>query len=131
MIAGAGGIAGKVLKEATISVKVGEEALSDSAKVADVLGNAKAVSQIDRAAFAKERAAFWKQEAQDNGSKYSDANIGRMEKGKPPIGPDGHPTELDHTDRTMERGVEMMSRSDHRLGENYKINHPDSAPDAD
>jgi hypothetical protein len=47
-----------------------------------------------------------------------------MEKGHAPTGPDGHPMELHHVDRTPEGGVKSMSRTDHRLGENYKKNHP-------
>ena len=48
-----------------------------------------------------------------------------MEKGRPPIGTDGHPMELHHVDRTPEGGVKPMSRTEHRLGENYQKNHPE------
>jgi hypothetical protein len=48
-----------------------------------------------------------------------------MEKGKAPIGPDGHPMELHHKDRTMQGGLQAMSRTEHRLGKNFKKNHPD------
>jgi len=51
-------------------------------------------------------------------------DLARMEKGKPPIGPDGHPMELHHVDRTQNGPLEPMSRTDHRLGENMKKNHP-------
>jgi hypothetical protein len=47
-----------------------------------------------------------------------------MKKGRAPTGPDGHPMELHHTDQTPEGGLEAKSRTDHRLGENYKKNHP-------
>ena len=85
----------------------------------------KATSKIDRAAFGKERAAHWKGEAKANPSKYGAEDLARMEKGKAPIGPDGHSMELHHTDRTMEGGLQEMSRTEHRLGENFKKNHPD------
>ena len=85
----------------------------------------KATSKIDRSAFAKESAAHWKEEANANPSKYGAVDLARMEKGKAPIGADGHPMELHHKDRTMEGGLQPMTRTEHRLGENYKKNHPD------
>ncbi|WP_213069470.1 HNH/ENDO VII family nuclease [Methylomicrobium album] len=85
----------------------------------------KATSQIDRAAFKKERESFWKNEAKSNTSSYSASDLERMEKGKAPIGSDGHPMELHHKDRTMNRGLEPMTRTDHRLGGNYRKNHLD------
>jgi RHS repeat-associated protein len=81
-------------------------------------------SKIDRNAFKSEREAYWKAEAQNNPSKYSAEDLARMRKGLAPIGPDGHSMELHHVDRTPEGGVEPMSRTDHRLGGNYKKNHP-------
>ncbi len=85
---------------------------------------ARIVSKIDRAAFRAEREAFWKAEAKNNPQQYTPENLARMEEGRPPIGPDGYPMELHHVDRTPEGGVTPMSRTDHRLGPNYKINHP-------
>ncbi len=55
----------------------------------------------------------------------SPADLERMRKGKPPIGPDGHPVELHHPGQRPEPPFYEMSRTDHRLGENYKKNHPD------
>jgi|WetSurMetagenome_2_1015567.scaffolds.fasta_scaffold24023_7 hypothetical protein len=44
-------------------------------------------------------------------------------RGNAPIGKDGHPVELHHKkDGTLAE----KTRTDHRLGENYKKNHPDS-----
>ena len=57
--------------------------------------------------------------------KYGAADRARMEKGKPPIGPDGHPIELHHVDRTPNGGLDPMTRTDHRLGGNFKKNHPE------
>jgi RHS repeat-associated protein len=81
-------------------------------------------SQIDRKAFAKERAAYWKNEAQNAPGKYSKEDLAKMQKGRPPLGPDGFPMELHHSDQTPQGGLEAKSRTDHRLGENYKKNHP-------
>ena len=81
-------------------------------------------SKIDRAAFKAEREAFWKSEAKNNPTKYTSNDIDRMNGGKPPIGSDGYPVELHHVDRTPDGGVTPMTRTDHRLGDNYKINHP-------
>jgi RHS repeat-associated protein len=81
-------------------------------------------SQIDRAAFAGERRAFWKAEAQNNPEAYSEANLARMQSGKAPIGSDGHPMELHHVAGTPEGGVNPMTRTDHRLRDNYQENHP-------
>jgi RHS repeat-associated protein len=83
----------------------------------------KKTSQIDRKAFAKERAQYWKDEAKNNPGKYSKEDLARMEKGRAPTGPDGHPMELHHKDQKPDE-VQPMSRTDHRLGENYKKNHP-------
>jgi RHS repeat-associated protein len=88
-------------------------------------GPGKAPSRIDRAAFKSERASFWKAEAKANPEKYSAANLAKMEKGKPPTGSDGHPMELHHVDRTQNSPLEPMTRTDHRLGENFKKNHPE------
>ena len=81
-------------------------------------------SKIDRAAFRKEREEYWKTEAQKNGGNYSPENLAKMQKGRAPKGPDGHPMELHHVDRTPEGGLQPMSRTDHRLGGNFKKNHP-------
>jgi hypothetical protein len=81
-------------------------------------------SKIDRAAFRTERETFWKTEAKNNPGNYSSENLERMKQGKAPIGPDGHPMELHHVDRTPEGGTKPMSRTEHRLGENYQKNHP-------
>lgn len=86
-------------------------------------GISKGASQIDRAAFKIEREAFWRAEAKSFPEKYSSEDIARMVKGRAPIGPDGYSMELHHVDRTPDGGLDAMSRTDHRLGENYKKNH--------
>jgi hypothetical protein len=42
----------------------------------------------------------------------------------PPIGPDGYSMEWHHVSRTPDGGVKPMTRTEHRLGENNKKNHP-------
>jgi hypothetical protein len=81
-------------------------------------------SKIDRNAFRAEREAFWKAEAKNNPGKYGADDMAKMQRGRPATGPDGYPMELHHVDRTPEGGVVPMSRTDHRLGDNYKKNHP-------
>jgi len=91
---------------------------------AEAANAAKAGSQIDRAAFGGERNAYWRQEAGNNPEAYSESDLARMKAGKPPIGSDGYPTELHHVDGTPEGDLQAMTRTDHRLGDNYKANHP-------
>lgn len=54
-----------------------------------------------------------------------------MRKGKAAIGDDGFSMELHHKKPLANGGtndfsnIQVMTRSSHRLGENYKRNHPD------
>jgi RHS repeat-associated protein len=59
---------------------------------------------------------------------YADTteNRERMAVGKAPIGKDGYPVELHHPEQKPEEPVEEMTRTDHRLGENYTKNHPNA-----
>jgi hypothetical protein len=45
------------------------------------------------------------------------------ERGDPPIGDDGHPVERHHHGQVHGSVIEEMTRTDHRLGENYQRNH--------
>jgi hypothetical protein len=47
-------------------------------------------------------------------------------RGRAPIGDDGYPVELHHHDQVQGGMVSEMTRSDHRLGENYRRNHPNT-----
>jgi RHS repeat-associated protein len=47
----------------------------------------------------------------------------RRSQGKPPIGRDGHPLELHSPDQTHTDQSVTMTRTDHRLGDNFKKNH--------
>jgi A nuclease of the HNH/ENDO VII superfamily with conserved LHH len=50
---------------------------------------------------------------------------GRPKKrGSPPIGDDGYPVERHHHGQVQDDLVIEMTRTDHRLGDNYRINHP-------
>jgi hypothetical protein len=106
-------------------VRMADKVKDGEKKVQDALDTKKSSSQIDRAEFRKEREAFWRAEEKNNSANYSESDLARMRQGKPPIGSDGYPMELHHVDKTMEGGIEPMTRTDHRLGENYKKNHTD------
>jgi RHS repeat-associated protein len=105
----------------TTGIAIGE---LGAVAAASVGGSSKAPSKIDRGAFRAEREAYWKAEAQINPGAYSAEDLSKMERGRAPIGPDGAPMELHHVDRTPDGGLMPMSKTDHRLGENYKKNHP-------
>jgi hypothetical protein len=83
-----------------------------------------------RREFEAVKSRFWKNEAANNPGAYSPENLARMRSGKPPIGPDGYPMELHHKVSLAEGGtnsfenLEIKTRTDHRLGPNYKQNHP-------
>ena len=54
----------------------------------------------------------------------ADRLAGRPKKrGSPPIGDDGYPVELHHLGQIQDGVVSEMTRTDHRLGENYRLNH--------
>ena len=44
-------------------------------------------------------------------------------RGRAPIGDDGHPVELHHRDQLPDSPLDEMTRTDHRLGENFRKNH--------
>lgn len=83
-------------------------------------------SQIDRDAFARQRTEFWKSEAQKSPAKYKDNpdNLDRMKAGKAPIGNDGFSMELHHKGGTPNSTLIPLTRTEHRLGDNYSRNHP-------
>lgn len=51
-------------------------------------------------------------------------------RGKPPTGIDGHPIEIHHAGQQPYGDAEEMTRTDHRLGPNYKKNHPNGRQDS-
>jgi hypothetical protein len=132
-VANAGKLATKGA-ELTGSVARGGDSAADAARGADNAGDvargvdatppSQSYSQIDRKVFKPEREAYWKTEAKNNGGNYSAEDLQRMRGGKPPKGSDGHPMELHHVEGTHSGGLQPMTRTEHRLGENYKKNHP-------
>jgi hypothetical protein len=84
-----------------------------------------------RKEFEAVRPKFWKHEAAARPGAYSPENIARMKQGKPPIGSDGFPMELHHKMPLAEGGTNAfenlvpLTRTEHRLGINFKLNHPD------
>jgi hypothetical protein len=83
-----------------------------------------------RAEFNSVKPAYWRNEAATNPGAWSTENLARMKGGKAPIGSDGFPMELHHSTPLAEGGTNAFSnlkpltRSEHRLGPNYKLNHP-------
>ena len=56
---------------------------------------------------------------------------GRPRKpGQAPIGDDGHPIELHHHDQVQDGPISELTRNDHRIGKNYKLNHPNTGQKA-
>ncbi|MEZ8878111.1 RHS repeat-associated core domain-containing protein [Vibrio lentus] len=47
-------------------------------------------------------------------------------RGNAPIGDDGHPVELHHRNQKPDGPIDEMTRTDHRLGDNFKKNHPNT-----
>jgi hypothetical protein len=78
----------------------------------------------------KVRPQFWKNEAATNPGGYSPENLELMREGKAPYGPDGRRLEVHHMKPLSEGGtndvgnLKIMTRTEHRLGPNFKANHP-------
>ncbi len=76
------------------------------------------------------RPNFWKNEAAANPGAYSPSDLARMQNGSPPIGVDGYPVELHHIVPLSRGGTNdpsnllPMTRTAHRLGKNFRLNHP-------
>ncbi len=51
-------------------------------------------------------------------------------RGNAPIGKDGHPVELHHRNQKPDGPLDEMTRTDHRLGDNFKKNHPNTGQSA-
>ena len=82
-------------------------------------------SKIDRQEFRKMKQHHWKKEAhKKDGGDYTPDDLRRIQDGRAAMGDDGCPMELHHVDGTPTGGLKPMTRTDHRLGENYKKNHP-------
>lgn len=83
-------------------------------------------SQIDRTAFNRQRSDYWRNEASTNPNRYGSnpENLGRMMSGRAPMGNDGFPFELHHPGGNPNATLIPMTRTEHRLGDNYTKNHP-------
>lgn len=76
------------------------------------------------------RPGLWKAEAEQKSDLYSPEDLERMQAGKAPIGDDGFPMEIHHRIPLSKGGANdpdnfiFLTRTAHRLGENYRLNHP-------
>ncbi|MCW5833510.1 MAG: VCBS repeat-containing protein [Labilithrix sp.] len=83
-----------------------------------------------RKEFNNVKPKFWKNEAAANPNAWSADSVARMQQGKAPIGIDGFPMELHHKTPLAEGGTNAfdnltpLTRTAHRLGPNFKRNHP-------
>jgi hypothetical protein len=59
------------------------------------------------------------------GTKLPDSRLQAppRQRGNAPIGDDGHPVEVHHRDQSPEGPLDEMTRTDHRLGDNFSKNH--------
>jgi hypothetical protein len=55
---------------------------------------------------------------------YTEDNLALMRRGRGAIGPDGFPLELHHPNGLPWEDLVPMTRTGHRLGTNYLLNHP-------
>ena len=123
-IIGMGGEVGGGLLSATgVGALLGVPAIAVST-VAVVQGSSAAVlgaKNLGNAAFADNA-------QQSSGQPYegSPQNQERMSKGKAPVGKDGKPVELHHEGQTTEGNLKEMTQTEHRGGENFKNNHPNT-----
>lgn len=99
---------------------------SSSSGAADPAGLARRPSQIDRNAFNRQRADYWKDQARSQPNRYGSdsSNLQRMMSGRAPMGADGFPMELHHPGGNPNATLVPMTRTEHRIGDNYMKNHP-------
>jgi RHS repeat-associated protein len=67
-------------------------------------------------------------ETSSSGKPYENTpqNKEQMKQGNAPTGADGHPVELHHEGQKPNGPVKEMTRTEHRGGENFKKNHPNT-----
>lgn len=58
-------------------------------------------------------------------------NLERMLEGMPPLDPDGYSYELHHVGQQQNGTLAILTREEHRLGDNYGLWHPDLGPGVD
>jgi RHS repeat-associated protein len=128
-------IVGSVIGAGVGAVTVAAKELAAGAKsaVKEGLRGARVSGDALKAArkeFEKVKPGFWKDQATTNPGAWSAKDLDRMKRGRPPIGADGHPMELHHRVPLAQGGTNQfdnmvpMTQTQHRLGPNYKKNHP-------
>ncbi|HPS29570.1 MAG TPA: hypothetical protein PLZ43_04900 [bacterium] len=89
--------------------------------------------EILRKEFEQIRPQYWKEVSKHKSAseELGQENIDRMAVGKAPIGDDGFPMEVHHKVPLSSGGTndfgnfKIMTRTQHRLGDNYCKNHPE------
>ena len=108
---------GKVIKVAVNEAKGAQKVTGDALKKM-------------RDEFDKLRPQAWKDEAAKNPGKYTKEQLDEMKEGRAPKGSDGEPMEVHHKTPLSEGGqnafdnYQFMTRTEHRIGENFRKNHP-------
>ena len=83
-----------------------------------------------RREFERLKPSLWREEAARNPGRYTQDQLADMLAGRGPIGSDGFRMELHHRVPLANGGTNAfdnivpMTRTDHRLGGNYSLNHP-------
>jgi RHS repeat-associated protein len=126
-------VAAKAAQALTKAAKAVEAAKASKACAAGT----KEVIRVTGEALEKARKEFnavkpraWMEEAARNPKKYTDKQLEAMRVGRAPVGSDNFTMEVHHRTPLAEGGAntydnfEFLTRTDHRLGENYKLNHP-------
>jgi hypothetical protein len=117
------GIAGRT--DALVLAGVGQEELAPEAIVASqaMILHGTATATIATANIAKSGI-----ENTSSSKPYEDTheNTERMQQGKAPVGKDGKPVELHHEGQQPNGNTREMTQSEHRGGENFKKNHPNT-----
>ena len=119
-------IAAIIVKRAYDDLHSSSDAAAESEPSNGVAGSESEVykSRIDRNEFRKQRQEFWKTDLQQHPERYSPDAADRINSNKAPIGEDGFPEELHHRGGGPNDALIPMTRTDHRLGDNYSKNHP-------
>lgn len=81
--------------------------------------------------YSRSRMQYWEAEMKAHPNKYSDTQKSRVASGRAPLGSDNHPMEIHHRKPLSQGGTNkfdnlvFMTRTDHRLGDNFRKNHPE------
>ncbi len=111
--------------------EVKDEVLSQATGgVSDVIDISKGVKNLAQTGF--EKITKNSDDLLNGGNRVSDDLISAPpnKAGDAPIGNDGHPIELHHRDQTPDGPIDELTRTDHRLGDNFKKNHANTGSSA-